>query len=76
MVKKQYGKGVVAVIPKTESVDIVIKVEATGDYPGIHIRQFVKTDTYNGYTKKGVIIPPDKAGEFGKAIAEATGKLK
>ena len=39
-----------------EGIDLVISVKRGGEYglPRVDIRQYVKTENYEGYTKKGV----------------------
>lgn len=75
MPNKKYGKGVIAIFPKSNSVDIVIKTEKAGKYAGLNVREFVTSNNYTGYTKKGVLIPLEQVKEFKKSIVEAVKKL-
>lgn len=53
-------------IPLDENGDLVVSVKRGGEYglPKVDIRLFVKTDTYTGFTKKGVNFDLDKLPEL------------
>ena len=55
-------------IPKNRETDIIIKVDSFKGKKGITIREFVKTDSYTGFTKAGTRIPVDKFKQFKDAI--------
>lgn len=49
-----------------EGIDLVISVKRGGEYglPRIDIRQYVKTENYEGFTKKGVNFPLEYLYDF------------
>ncbi|MCD6226976.1 hypothetical protein J7J90_00590 [Candidatus Micrarchaeota archaeon] len=55
-------------IKKSDTTDIVIKIDDYGGVEGVTIREFVHTDTYTGFTKNGTRIPKTQWDEFSKLI--------
>ena len=54
-------------IKKSDTTEIVIKVDEFRGEKGINIREYITTERYTGFTKQGTRIPADKWNEF-KAI--------
>jgi len=65
--EKEIGK-----IPKGEfqgtATEIVVGLKEYNGRTGVDIREFTKSETYTGPTKKGLRIPADKFDEFKKMI--------
>ena len=55
-------------IQKNSDTDIVIRIDDFGGKKGLTIREFVKSDKYQGFTKAGTRIPADKFKIFKQAI--------
>jgi hypothetical protein len=55
-------------IKKSESTEIVVKVDDYGGEKGVTIREFLTTERYTGFTKQGTRIPVEKWGEFKNII--------
>ncbi|PIN93440.1 hypothetical protein COU54_02875 [Candidatus Pacearchaeota archaeon CG10_big_fil_rev_8_21_14_0_10_31_24] len=55
-------------IQKNADTDIVIRIDDFGGKVGLTIREFVKSDKYQGFTKAGTRIPADKFKVFKAAI--------
>lgn len=55
-------------ISKNNDTDIVIRIDDFGGKRGVTIREFVKGDKYQGFTKAGTRIPADKFHLFKQAI--------
>ncbi|MDO8460407.1 MAG: hypothetical protein Q7S74_04820 [Nanoarchaeota archaeon] len=55
-------------ITKNPDTDIVIRVDDFGGKRGLTIREFVRGERYNGFTKSGTRIPADKFKQFKEAI--------
>lgn len=55
-------------ITKNQDTDIVIRIDDFGGKRGVTIREFVKGERYNGFTKAGTRIPADKFKIFKAAI--------
>jgi hypothetical protein len=55
-------------IPKSNDVDIVIRIDDFGGKRGVTIREFVKSEKYTGFTKAGTRIPAGKFKLFKDAI--------
>jgi hypothetical protein len=55
-------------IPKNEDTKIIIRIDDFGGYPGLTIREFVKSDRYTGFTKAGVRIKAEKFSDFKSMI--------
>jgi len=55
-------------IKKSDSTEIVVKVDDYGGEKGITIREFLTTERYTGFTKQGTRIPVDKWKEFKEVI--------
>ncbi|HII30148.1 hypothetical protein COT48_03505 [Candidatus Woesearchaeota archaeon CG08_land_8_20_14_0_20_47_9] len=51
-------------IKKSDTTDVVIRVDDFGGKPGVTIREFVTTERYTGFTKQGTRIPAEKWDEF------------
>ena len=58
----------IAIIPKHENIELVIRIDEYGGKSGLTIREFVKSDRYTGFTKSGTRIPADKFKVFKEAI--------
>lgn len=54
-------------IKKSDTTEIVIKIDDFGGGKGVNIREYITTERYTGFTKQGTRIPADKWKEF-KAI--------
>ncbi|MFH1786975.1 MAG: transcriptional coactivator p15/PC4 family protein [archaeon] len=52
MDEKEYGR-----IKKSGDSEIVIRVSNFKDVDRVDIREFVKTEKYTGFTKKGISLP-------------------
>jgi len=61
--EKDIGK-----IKKNNETDIVIRIDDFGGNQGLTIREFVKSESYTGFTKAGVRIRAEKFDEFKKII--------
>ncbi len=57
--EKDIGK-----IAKNPDTDIIVRVDDFWGKIGLTIREFVKGDRYQGFTKAGTRIPADKIKEF------------
>jgi hypothetical protein len=55
-------------IKKNVQTDIVIRVDDFGGKPGVTIREFTNSETYNGFTKSGTRIPAESFGLFKEMI--------
>lgn len=55
-------------VKKNDTTDIVIKVDDYGGNMGVTIREFVKSDSYTGFTKQGTRILKDQWADFKKLI--------
>lgn len=55
-------------ITKNSETDIVIRIDDFGGKRGVTIREFVKSDRYQGFTKAGTRISADKFKLFKAAI--------
>ena len=55
-------------IQKNADTDIVIRIDDFGGKTGLTIREFVKSDKYQGFTKAGTRIPANKFKIFKAAI--------
>lgn len=55
-------------IQKNADTDIVIRIDDFGGKRGVTIREFVKSDNFQGFTKAGTRIPADKFKIFKAAI--------
>lgn len=55
-----------------ENLKLVFQCKRQGEYglPFVDIRQYIKTEEYTGFTKKGITIPCSKFDEFAKNINE------
>jgi hypothetical protein len=61
-------------IKKSNSAEIILKVSSyKGEY-GVDIREYVTTETYTGYTKKGTRIPLAQWDTFKKIVDSYTAK--
>ena len=49
---------------KSESTEIVVRVDDYGGQKGVTIREFLTSERYTGFTKQGTRIPTDKWKEF------------
>jgi len=55
-------------IKKSESTEIVVKVDDYGGEKGVTIREFLTSERYTGFTKQGTRIPVGKWKEFKELI--------
>lgn len=55
-------------IKKSDTTEIVIKVDEFRGEKGVNIREYITTDRYTGFTKQGTRIPVDKWKEFKELI--------
>ena len=55
-------------IPKNPETDIIIRIDEFNGKRGLTIREFVKSERYQGFTKAGTRIPADKFKIFKEAI--------
>lgn len=55
-------------IKKSETTEIVIKVDDYGGEKGVTIREYLTSERYTGFTKQGTRIPADKWKEFKEVI--------
>ena len=51
-------------IKKSDTIEIVIKVDEFRGEKGVNIREYITTERYTGFTKQGTRIPVDKWKEF------------
>ncbi|MGC9309610.1 MAG: PC4/YdbC family ssDNA-binding protein [Candidatus Nanoarchaeia archaeon] len=61
--EKDIGK-----IKKNDNTDIVVRIDDFGGKPGLTIREYMTTEGYTGFTKKGTRIPAEDFEEFKKMI--------
>jgi len=59
-------------IKKSESTEIVVKVDDYGGEKGVTIREFLTTERYTGFTKQGTRIPAEKWKEFKELVDKIT----
>ncbi len=57
-------------IKKNETIEIVVKVDDFGGNIGVTIREFVKSDTYTGFTKQGTRILKTQWDDFKKILEQ------
>jgi len=57
-------------IKKNETTEIVVKVDDFGGNIGVTIREFVKSDTYTGFTKQGTRILKTQWDDFKKILEQ------
>ncbi len=70
--EKDLGK-----INKNETTDIVVRLDDFGGNVGLTIREFITSDRYTGFTKKGTRIPAEKIAEFKDMVTSIDeGELK
>ncbi len=56
-------------IKKSDTTEVVVKVDEFGGEKGVNIREYITTERYTGFTKQGTRIPADKWKEF-KALID------
>ena len=61
--EKDIGK-----IKKSETTDVVVRIDDFGGKTGLTIREFVTGDRYTGFTKSGTRIPAESFKEFKEII--------
>lgn len=61
--EKDFGK-----IAKNPETDIIVRVDDFGGRPGLTIREFVRSERYQGFTKAGTRIPADQFKAFKEMI--------
>lgn len=72
--KKKKAEKVVAMeeevgrVKKSDTTEIVIKVDDYGGNKGVTIREFLTSEKYTGFTKQGTRIPAEKWEEFKQVI--------
>ncbi len=59
MADEEFGR-----IKKSDTTEIVIRVDDYGGKKGVTIREYVTSESYTGFTKQGTRIPADKWKEF------------
>lgn len=62
-----------AVLKKSEKTEIHVRVIEGGNWPGLDIREFVRGAKFQGFTQKGVRVPPALVPDLLAAIAKAGG---
>lgn len=55
-------------VKKSETTDIVVKVDDYGGQKGITIREYLTSEKYTGFTKQGTRIPVEKWEEFKELV--------
>ncbi len=55
-------------LKKTDSTSVVVRINEFQGEKGVDIREYVKTNKYEGLTKKGTRIPVSKWAEFKELI--------
>lgn len=68
VVKGEALEGEVGRIKKTDSTSIIIRVSEFQGEKGVDVREYVETNKYTGYTKKGTRVPMDKWKEFKEVV--------
>ncbi len=72
--KKKNAEKVVAMdeevgrVKKSDTTEIVIKVDDYGGQKGVTIREYLTSEKYTGFTKQGTRIPAEKWEEFKELI--------
>ena len=51
-------------VKKSETTDVVVKVDDYGGQKGVTIREYLTSEKYTGFTKQGTRIPAEKWEEF------------
>ena len=51
-------------IKKSDTTEVVIKVDDYGGQKGVTIREYLTSEKYTGFTKQGTRIPAEKWEEF------------
>jgi hypothetical protein len=70
MANKKNGQPKEVSIPRSESVTIRISYDASGDFPGLDVREFVTSTKYTGPTKKGLRVPVEHIPAFLAALEQ------
>ena len=74
--KKEQTRGVstmdeeIGRIKKSDTTEIVIKVDDYGGQKGITIREYLTSERYTGFTKQGTRIPAEKWEEFKALVSK------
>jgi len=55
-------------IKKTDSTEIIIKLNEYKGEKGVDIREYITTPKYTGYTKSGTRIPMEKLKDFKELV--------
>jgi len=55
-------------VKKTDTTEIVIKVDDYGGQKGVTIRGYLTSEKYTGFTKQGIRIPAEKWEEFKQLV--------
>lgn len=55
-------------IKKSDTVEIVVKIDNYGGGEGVTIREFLTSEKYTGFTKQGTRIPKKKWDEFKEIV--------
>lgn len=61
--EKDIGK-----IKKNAQTDIVVRLDDFGGKPGLTIREYTNSETYQGFTKSGTRIPAESFQDFKQMI--------
>lgn len=64
---KEIGK-----VKKSDTTEIMVKVDDYGGQEGVTIREFVTSQRYTGFTKQGTKIPKEQWDEFKKLVEKVT----
>lgn len=64
---KEIGK-----VKKSDTTDIMVKVDDYGGQEGVTIREYVTSQRYTGFTKQGTKIPKEQWEEFKKLVEKVT----
>ena len=63
-------------IKKSDTTEIVIKVDDYGGQKGVTIREYLTSEKYTGFTKQGTRIPAEKWEEFKTLVNKVNVSLK
>ena len=57
-------------IRKSETTEIVVKIDDYGGQKGVTVREYLTSEKYTGFTKQGTRIPAEKWEEFKELVAK------
>ncbi len=61
-------EGEIGRVKKTDSTSVIIRISEFQGEKGVDIREYVETNKYTGYTKKGTRIPAQLWKEFKEVV--------